>query len=94
MDRDPPPSYNSVVKGQLRGRDDQQSAGPDRLQADLTTSDRNGEPDRDGHCVEQAVRNTGKPENSDQQQNQRTGIWDRFKKALEDLALFVIQILD
>lgn len=110
MDRDPPPSYNSVV----RKRDDSQQADKDLSPAnfknhnqEVAERERKNQEDtldrRGGEHFEDSTRDAqptaGQPaelgqESGQQQQQQRTGLWERFKKGLEDAAFFVIQILD
>lgn len=50
---------------------------------------------RDNYCNENGnnIPTSGQPEQQYDQQRP-TGLWQRFKKGLEDLALIVIQVLD
>lgn len=112
MDNDPPPSYNSVVKDQLRTRD-QAAGNPDENQR-LGQRDQEGReliepatvvnnnieaPDNcardncNNNNIGDNIPNAGREEPQVEQQRS-SGLWNRFKKGLEDLALFVIQVLD
>ena len=95
LDNDPPPSYNSVVRNQpFRGRDQPGNELPD--------VERTPREQKDKDCPDRArdtgtssdSQNTSPGEDGQQQQTQHISLWDRFKKGLEDLALFVIEILD
>lgn len=91
MDNDLPPSYNSVVKRRNQTGNDKrpesdasQAKQEDRIQASRTGS------------IDNSPRANSLDEASDQsrQQDSRPSFWGRVKKALEDVALFVIQVLD
>lgn len=99
MDTDPPPSYSSIVKDQLRRGDSvvSKSKQPDEPQ----TKDDNilqGEEDREinTNIVNSNPTNsrTDSTTQSGSVEQRTTGLWSRFKRGLEDLALFVIEILD
>lgn len=82
MDNDPPPSYNSVVEGESGQY--RISSGPAKARRKTSETGDTKEP-----CE------TSRPDNdSEGQPEQRVGLWTRFKKSLEDFALFVIQVLD
>lgn len=86
MDNDPPPSYKSVVEqdGETRHKDvcRHGSEGPGRSK-DLETDTSKLPSTRQSNSDD-----AGQPE------QRPTGLWARFKKSLEDFALFVIQVLD
>lgn len=98
MDSDPPPSYNSVVKNnnnnQLRRRD---QAGNElsETQGHREASDKVNSADNETTQVDgQASLGENHQHQEELQRTNGGSLWDRFKRGMEDLALFVIQILD
>lgn len=98
MENDLPPSYNSVVENQLRKRDN--LTGNEETQPENDTPQAKHMQHREAskiystdHPRRSSLRE-GTPENHHEQLEQRTSLWGRVKKALEDFALFVIQVLD
>lgn len=96
MDNDLPPSYNSVVKNQLRKRN--QTGNERELSEDetgLEKRDKRQEISRTGSIDDSPKSDLhDKPIEQSGQIDSRPTLWGRVKKALEDLALFVIQVLD
>lgn len=109
MDNDPPPSYNSVVKGPSDRAIDQAAGNhPDdkRNQEDSDLGktetkinnnfDENDNSVRDNcnsNSIGDSISTSGQAEQREEHQR-LNGLWIRFKKGLEDLALFFIQVLD
>lgn len=106
MENDPPPSYNSVVLGDnnLKNRRTNKQTSPDDshdqqdkngLQRNKPSSNQEKEALRAvelGESTRQTPASDQDP--SSQLEEPRNGLWNRFKKCLENIALFVIQILD
>lgn len=110
MDNDPPPSYSSVVssgRAGILGPEDAGNTTGSPMVASETgaehqeesalrnriSSKKNSEPTtKDHQNAEETSQNHQASDNS--LPDQRDGLWDRFKRGLEGLALFVIQILD
>ena len=98
MESDPPPSYSSVVDNdQLRRRlpvqkeqqkqeierdkaMDELSKGPEEIKSRSIDADGPSEPDLN--------------EQQERQRIEQIGLWTRFKRGLESVAMFFIQILD
>lgn len=96
MENDLPPSYNSVVKNQLRRRN---QTGNDKIASESDASLAKQE-DRvrvsRTSSIDHSTRADSLDEASEQSRSHdsRPSFWGRVKKALEDVALFVIQVLD
>lgn len=112
MENDPPPSYNSVVRGCTTGPTNRRtvtdSAPPirsgttnyhidDRPQICDSTDSKEKEALKISNQGESP--SVAEPESTSdnycrEMEEPRTGLWNRFKKCLENVALIVIQILD
>lgn len=102
MDSDPPPSYNSVVKDdRLQKREDIVPSLDNSVdgQKDQKLAGTSSSVAKETNSTPYNVRDDSSTRSSQQEghqldQQRPLGLWERFKKGLEDIALFVIQVLD